>query len=289
MANISKTRALRGANTARPTGIGQRAKRLTAAALRIAASALVTVLLVEVLLYNLDPLGLMRYQHGLKVLQALMIPTGAGYRIADGTHDAGGYVVTIDDQTRVVPDSNASADKTLVFIGDSVTFGMGVNDNETFVNLIAREMQSYRVINTGYGAYNIDNIEHTRALYPDADCAVYLASANDAEPRPTFSSVPYAYTPAIVAHTRLYQAVRAQQPVTYDGWLQRAETLRDSGVLVALLDHTPMADAVKETGAPFAVIPGYTHAVSAADSHPNAAGHQQIADALLPAVRAWCE
>lgn len=281
MANITG-RALRGANAARATGLGARAKRLTAA-------LLVTVLLVEVLIYNVDPLGLMRYQHGLKVLHASMIPTDAGYRIADGTHDAGGYVVTIDNGTRVVPDSNASASKTLVFIGDSVTFGMGVNDNETFVNLIAREMQGYRVINTGYGAYNIDNIEDTRALYPDADCVVYLASANDAEPRPTFRGVPYAYTPAIVAHVRLYQTVRAQQPVTYDDWLQRAERLRDGGVLVAAFAHTPLADAVTESGAPIALIPGYTEAVSAADSHPNARGHQQIADALLPAVRAWCE
>lgn len=285
----SAERTLRGANAHQATGLQARAKRLTATALRIAISALVTVLLVEVLLYNLDPLGLMRYQHGLKVLQAAMIPTSAGYRIADGTHDAGGYVVTIDGGTRVVPDGNASADKTLVFIGDSVTFGMGVNDNETFVNLIARELADYRVVNTGYGAYNIDNIEDTRALYPDADCVVYLASANDADPRPTFSSVPYAYTPAIVAHVRLYQTVRAQQPVTYDNWLQRAERLRAGGVLVALLDHTPMADAVKNAGAPFAVLPRYTEAVSAADSHPNAAGHQQIANALLPAVRAWCQ
>jgi hypothetical protein len=256
---------------------------------RMATVIVVTTLLLEVVLYHADPLGLMAYQHGLKVLHASMIPTDEGYRIADGTHDAGGYVVTIAEGTRIVPDTNVLADKTLVFIGDSVTFGMGVNDDETFVNLIAREMQGYRVLNTAYGAYNIDNIEETRALYPDADCVVYLASVNDAEPRPSFRWQPYRYTPAIVAYVRLYQTVSAERQVDYNDWVTRALALQRDGVHVALFAHTPMAQAVVEEGAPFALIQSYTHGVSVADSHPNAIGHQQIADALLPLVQAWCE
>ena len=47
-----------------------------------------------------------------------------------------------------------SSDKELLMIGDSVTFGVGVNDAETAASQLQASLgDSYRVINTGVGGY----------------------------------------------------------------------------------------------------------------------------------------
>jgi hypothetical protein len=51
---------------------------------------------------------------------------------------------------RVVPSSSASKSNPLLpFLGDSFTFGIGVNDDETFVSKIADKIQHFRVLNLG--------------------------------------------------------------------------------------------------------------------------------------------
>ena len=51
---------------------------------------------------------------------------------------------------RVVPASSTSKSNPLLpFLGDSLTFGIGVNDDETFVSKIADKIQHFRVLNLG--------------------------------------------------------------------------------------------------------------------------------------------
>jgi len=266
----------------------KRAKYVVEKTVSIIVVIFVTFLLLEIALYNLDPLGITRYYHGLGVLSNMLIPTEQGYKLPDGEHDMGHWVATIRDGVRVVPDTNETAQQTLVILGDSVAYGVGVNDNETFVNLIARELQEWHVINTAQGGYTMGNIERTLALYPDADCVIYLAIENDAEPIRPFRNTPYTYKSAIETHLYHYQRLRDYPEFEYHDWLQRAQALYDAGVLVVLFEQTPMALAVEQAHAPFTILPKYTGYVSIIDTHPNKFGHQQIADSLLPLVRSWC-
>jgi hypothetical protein len=72
------------------------------------------------------------------------------------------YTVDADgNRTMPVP---AVARSTVVFLGDSVTFGAGVNDSETFAHVLATEhWTDIRVINAGVGGWGLTQI-HLRLI-----------------------------------------------------------------------------------------------------------------------------
>jgi len=58
-------------------------------------------------------------------------------------------ITTIDKfGNRVVPSSNENSNKNVVFLGDSFTFGLGVNDHETIPNLLCRDIDT-KCVNLG--------------------------------------------------------------------------------------------------------------------------------------------
>ncbi len=141
-----------------------------------------TLLLSEALLALFDPLGFAYYRDQ-AYLGSLLVPDPRGYNFRPGTYQLSSFRFTLlPDGTRAVPDTNLSADRTLVFVGDSVTFGYGVNDDQTWVNLIARALPDVHVINAGVSGYNSRNVSRAISLYPRTASLVYLIVSNDAEP-----------------------------------------------------------------------------------------------------------
>jgi lysophospholipase L1-like esterase len=247
------------------------------------------LLLLEGLL-SLDPLGL-RYIRDYKVLSDALIPAPAGYTYAPGVYTLSRSVVTMRaDGTRLVPAS--APDDTpapLAFIGDSVTFGLGVSDDHTFTNLIASALPGTRVINAGLPAFNIVNIRRSLDTLPADARVVYLITANDSDPifEPDFSpegrlpDLPWVllywlFLPPVLqaandpafgnagADMALYQREVAQ--IAAD-----PRVLLIAGYDDRLTPATP--GAVR--------IPRYTTRISFADEHPDASGHRELAAALL--------
>lgn len=262
------------------------ARRLIALLFGLAAA----LLLLEGLL-SLDPVGL-RYIRDYVALTDEAIPAPAGYTYAPGEYRLSRSLVTMRaDGTRLVPASGPDdAPGPLVFVGDSVTFGLGVSDDETFVNLIAQRYPGRRVINAGIPAYNIVNIRAAIAKQPPDAQIVYLISDNDADPlfEPPFgpgASVPYVpwtalyirFLPVVLQATdpnfgnpatdlamfeREVAAVAADPRVTLVGY--------DSGL-------TPLAPGAY-------AIAGFSTRLSFADKHPDANGHRELAEQIAPLI-----
>jgi len=92
---------------------------------------------------------------------------------------------------RIVPDGRKSDALRIVFLGDSVTFGEGVHDTDTFVQRVGRQLRTrldfpVEVYNFGVGGHNTSDALWTWQRYGrhlDADLVVYTFVLNDAEPR----------------------------------------------------------------------------------------------------------
>lgn len=249
----------------------------------------VFIVILEIIVAMLDPLGIAAYRNGLAMLRSIRYPTNEGYALNDGQHTIEHWTVTVENGLRVVPDTNKSASKELIILGDSVAFGFGVDDSDTFANLIARQLPDWHVINTAQTGYSIGNIERTSSLYPEAECLVYVSVSNDNESDVLNGTETYVYMPALLAYGQYY-VLRSIYPVVgYDDWLKRAKALFDSGVLITVFDESRQAESVKNANLPFPIIPRHKSTVSYGDSHPDATAHQAITDSLMPLITEWCK
>lgn len=147
-----------------------------------------TLALLEIALQVFDPFGLV-YLDDIRYMYSVAQPAPNGFKLPDGVTKFSHWQATIKDGRRVLPDSVATG-RTVYFIGDSVTFGYGVEDSETWVNLLAREF-GLNAINTAYPAFNRDNITLSLLGVPKGACVVYLAISNDAEPPVFWRNRPY--------------------------------------------------------------------------------------------------
>jgi lysophospholipase L1-like esterase len=236
----------------------------------------------------------------------------------------------------------------LLVLGDSVTFGWGVDEEVTFARRIERALRAelpcpVEVLNAGVSGYGsieeADFFAHEGlALEPDA-LLVYQVENDNELAKPvrgrviTFLKDWVAYRSHLV-NAMLYgwrvtrwrlQAMRAggdavayeaQQrawgskpgaPESLDALRRIGALARERGIPVVLGSNPtriddPSIDAERtrllramaaESGMRFVEIaPAFAHrdpdtlAVSETDRHPNALGHQLIAETLLPAVRA---
>ncbi len=246
---------------------------------------IITFILLEAGLYTLDPLGLVTYLHSQEMIMEHTVPAHSGYAFTSGEHDAKNYTFTIlDDGSRLVPDTNES-DCTLAAIGDSLTFGMGVNDADTWVNNLAIAYPDVHFINAGRPAYSIGNITRLVDEF-NADGYIYLIISNDAGGGIEYSD----RVPNYQLASRLYWVywalpylerigVEAPQEPVYDTYYSEfvhgIESLRQKPISMFsfgdALGHLAEAN----------IIPSYTQSISAADYHPNAASHQEIAESMM--------
>ena len=82
---------------------------------------------------------------------------------------------------RTIPD--ISADQKVFVLGDSVAFGVGVNDEHTFASFLQRRMgNTHEVINLGVGGYDAEQILERARLIGTADSrdiVIFIACQND--------------------------------------------------------------------------------------------------------------
>lgn len=255
-----------------------------------------TLLVWDAFLFWIDPLGLVNAVHANHDYNRIMLNHPTGYALPPGTHRFHDWSATIlADNTRFIPATNTEADCTVATIGDSMTFGSGVEDNETWVNILAEQFQDVQFINPARPDYSAPNTALVKAYYP-ADGYLWLIIQGDEQ-------VPYEYTGAQPAYpyppaTALYRVWlwdKLQGRQTFhgrendmDGYWQSLETIAVDNVLLFGASDSSLVTITAERY-PVTIIPPRSHPISAVDGHPRPAGHQAIADAMYPTVMEFIE
>lgn len=243
------------------------------------SSLLIALLGVEGALRLFDPWGLTRMIDDLNRLNTLLrpLPSG-GYGLQPGTHHMAGWTLTVlPDGTRWIPD-NHEASCTVAIVGDSVAMGWGVDDAQTWVNQIARQVPAVHLIDAGIVGYNIQDVYET---LPPADAYLYLLIDNDDQPRLSFFGARTTYSLALQAY--LDFITWAHEPpgnaVFFATYLDRLEAIPHLHIIA--FSGERLAQNLPQTN----MIPPYTSRISRADPHPNTTGNQEIAAAILPIVQ----
>jgi hypothetical protein len=269
---------------------------------RILSISLFSVIAVAVgmegLLRLIDPWGAYRYnEDGSRLFSLSVIDADRDYALPPGKYEFTGWSVNIQpNKSRVVPDTNNNAPCTVTAVGDSMTFGYGVSDADTWVNLVAQEMQDVHFINAGFNGYNIESILKLMRLYP-ADGYIYLLIYNDAE--------------ELLDRSVQTESIGRSAVKTYIDWsrfltesryaltapISDEKVKRFFAVFDQVLEYPVMVFAfpnkpgtlenqvLLKYGDRVNLLEPYTGANSVVDSHPNALGHQQIASAMKDDIR----
>jgi hypothetical protein len=274
-----------------------RRKRLLRRLLTIGVVMALTLALIEVLLRVTDPFGVVYFHDIANNFYDVSLPDQRGYVVAPGQYNASHWSFTIlPDNTRAVPDTSPDAENTMVFIGDSVTFGYGVDDEETWVNLVAREFPDWHVINDSYPGWSIENLEGAWEMHPDADLIFVLTITNDSDEPKRVAGVPGSKPTYIQLYATMIsyllrgfplpseETVAALEPV----WREAIGRIgADPRVTFIVINVTgTYDDRVMEMFPDKTVrIENYTQLISTVDSHANAEGNAFVARQIVPLIR----
>lgn len=246
------------------------------------------LLLLDFLLWHLDPLGAVTYDHDLAALFPISEPDATGIRYLPGRYTLWGYTLTIGhDGLRIVPHT-AFSDCTIATVGDSLTFGMGVNDAETFTNSLAQHIPAHWV-NAGIPGYSAVNVERQIGAV-EADGYIWLIIGNDDEDVTLYQGYRQTRRLTGLSSTVNFLLRRSYPAPNIERFRAGADAIlaRDN-VLGFVFEGQRLTELVQTYYPQVIVLPQYTGIISRADMHPNAAGHQQIADAMLPYVIEFVE
>ncbi len=245
---------------------------------------------VEATLRAADPWGVLAYHRDLQTIYDSFRESPRGYTSAPGTYRLSSWSATIlPDGTRRVPASAVGAPCTLVLAGDSVTFGHGVDDADTWANLVAAGLPGVGVVNAGTAGYNAGDVLRTVRDVP-GDVYLYLMLENDADGPFPWRRLQHRSPPRLALRLYLYTAglARPAPPPDYDRFdRDLAHLLEDRRVTIVAFDEgRPLVSRVRARH-PGAVrlIPTYAAVNSRADAHGDAASNRAIAASVLPIAR----
>lgn len=244
------------------------------------------ILLIDVLLRATDPLGAWAYANDLTIINnSYMLHPERGRTFSPGEYRATRWAYTITaNHTRLVPGAREQ-ECSIALVGDSVTFGLGVDDRNTWASLIAPHTPA-RIINAGVPGYNAQDV-HRSIAGLRADGYVWLLIYNDAHPPIPWG--PGAKFPdgGLTFHLHWLQRRMVATGVEADDDLDMFDRYaamiadRDDALILAF-DGQHLTDRV-----PAAVtLPMYQTTVSPSDPHPDAAGNEVIAAGALEHIQA---
>jgi len=252
------------------------------------ASTIIAILGFEVALALFDPWGMHYFDDLAGVWDHVIADPHRVDVLPPGVYRFSNWTVTqIEGFTRQVPNNKGGSCK-VVFVGDSVTWGHGVNDGDTWVNLVADQLSGTTVINAGFEGYNSENVKGTLVDFPEARVIFYFIVGNDAEPttgvlRQTRASMLRKYL-SYIFRPSITSSGPAASPDTTRFRSDIQQMSQDSRLLFLGFEE-PLAQSLKPTYN-ILLIPLYHFNISKVDAHPNPAGHREIADAVLPYIRA---
>lgn len=247
--------------------------------LYIIAAFIGILLLLDALLWWIDPYGIVTLWKDAGAMVDTAHAAPDGWRYTPGVHEFITYSVVIDtDGFRAVPESN-QGDCQIAVLGDSVAYGMG--SSVSFVNLLAPDIPA-QVVNRalpGYSAANILALLDTL----DADGYVWLIIQNDDEPFSTFAPHYHPLQPALVEYFSFRaQPVPTPRPIAW--FTQPADQIMARGDVLSFAFAGAYLTEVAHERYGTTIIPPYTSFVSGVDYHPDPEGHRQIANAMRPYI-----
>ena len=250
---------------------------------------LATVGTLELLCRVFDPLGVV-YFDDVAYLWNTRIDDPTGYAHVPGRFAIGGrFAITIDaDGNRYTP-GRFRGGARVTFVGDSQTFGYGVDDGDVWVSRVASALR-IDALNTGRSGYNVENIA---PLIDEVDgCIVWLTISNDPGTPVRYSDRATGSIRSYLGHTlQVIYGARAgytTAPITdavrplYEAIAARPDTL-----IIALDDGNYGTIVRDEYGA--ALIPYFTSRISPTDAHADSEGNRQIAEYILPILDEWLD
>ncbi len=250
---------------------------------------IITLIALEAALQLTDPWGLKPPPEGL--LQLQYVENERGFSLPPGEYTRQyGSITILPDLTRAVPASYISGSRWL-FFGDSVTFGTGVDDSKTFVNLLAERLNG-QVLNTAFAGHNITYIQRAFEIYAEPQATlVWLIIRNDIDQEYNFPedliNVPgvFGYQLLLLRYW-LFKSAVAGQPRDSENFYRLMDAITgeyDNLILFAFDD-----DFGRELAAryPVNLIAWYTSHISVVNLHPDAAGHIEIADSMEAIIAA---
>jgi lysophospholipase L1-like esterase len=174
-----------------------------------ARSAIVALLFIAVVFFGLTEIGVRIYTHFALFYDVEMTRYANTVKLASANPRLGhihrplaaavlmGVPVRINSiglRDQEYPLARTASTTRIAFLGDSLTFGWGVPEEESFATRLERKMSARRkteIMNFGVGNYNTDQevalfLEKGLAYHPDKVVLFYFI--NDAEPTPQKSS-----------------------------------------------------------------------------------------------------
>jgi hypothetical protein len=247
---------------------------------------IITLVMLEALLVIVDPIRFSEVQNDWSNLRQYVVQRDNYYVFRPGTYELIRYSVTInEDGTRNLPDNGSGC--RVVAVGDSFTFGMGVDNHESWVNHAARET-GYNWTNSGMPGLQASNFVTVLDEYP-ADVYVYLNTANDAAVYEEITAERPVYRPFSALTVYIYRA--AQLPLTYEtpsNYEQYLETITARDNLIwYTIDNSPQLETNLQYGA--IALPDTFEIIGMDDSHPNPTGHEQIWNMMEPTLKPFVE
>lgn len=239
---------------------------------------IITVTIAELSLRVFDPIGVLSLHASRETLWSSAIPHETrGYIYANGAYSSRDWSMRmIADGERFVAGNGSG--RRVAFVGDSLTFGFGVDDTETFASLFS-EASDCEIINAGHSGYNASQVLATVEDI-DADMYIYLHYANDADVANRIpESRQFSHMLALEAYAFYFGIERQYQaPETDTGayWQAMADFAGRDDVIIFTFAGLPLSDDLVAAYPDVIPIAVYEHPISAVDPHPDDEGHRDI-------------
>ena len=241
---------------------------------------------VEALLRAFDPWRVLAYYDDLEALYRGFEDTPHGYALRPGEYRFSSWTARIlPDGTRLIQSSRSAGCK-IVAVGDSVTFGYGVSDGDTWVSVLARALPGIQFVNAGVPGYNAEDVLRARQGI-QGDAYLYLLIGNDNDPPLPWQSYQSLQGSAMAKYLYVQRAQVEGLPSGAQDEPSPAfdALLRDPAVITVAFKTDDFSKRLHERYPTLALIPLFRTTNSRVDSHPDAAGHAEIAAAMLPIIR----
>lgn len=190
------------------------------------------------------------------------------------------------DNMRLVPDTNSQADCAIAALGDSVTFGSGVDDDATWVNQLAALYPGIHFINTAFRGYNSANIRGAYESVP-ADGYIYLIIGNDNQLPAIWSEGWRDDRPSSGMSRYLYVLLNREEPSLWSGFEKDMQAILGSDVLAFAFEGDALTPWLREHHPEVILLPLWTSRISSADVHPDREGHAEIVEGMVGYVDGW--
>lgn len=195
MLNISSSKMEASADPQPPSKQKPRGlNRLFRSLILVAVQLLIVLVIIEIGARIFDPLGISYYPETARFFDTMIREEPISYRLRPGLdgefHHARYQVNSIGLRGPEVASAKPVGGSRILWLGDSIVFGIGVNYEHTLPAIVERmandsaQSDSYRVVNMGVPSYNTEQelIQlETVGLNLQPDAVVLLFAINDIE------------------------------------------------------------------------------------------------------------